>query len=350
MQGVVGKTVGIIDRSCVVVACGEFKRIGQKIGDLPGELFTEMSSFVVNGCTYMSFGGGGIAPYAVFVDGENEDSKRCVDLLIVALNNIEKYQGRGYDCEAFIKNLLLGNILSSEVDAGALTLGFKSTALRVCILIRLGEKSSYEVYDFLRGLFPDKTKDFVVTFNRSDIVLVKEIVDEAGSCNLENLAKSTMDALANEFCTDCSMGIGSSVRGSLNGLVKSFKEAKISLEIGKIFYTKKKVMSHDRLGVARLIYNLPSTLCEVFLREIFKFGREDSLDDETLFTVQRFFESNLNISETSRKLFLHRNTLVYRLEKIKKVTGLDVRDFEDAAVLKVALMVKKYLSHSPVRY
>ena len=137
---------------------------------------------------------------------------------------------------------------------------------------------------------------------------------------------------------------------NIKDLASSFKEAQIAMEVGKVFDTEKQVISYDHLGIARLIYQLPTTLCEAFLREVFKQDSIDSLDSETLFTIQRFFENNLNVSETSRGLFVHRNTLVYRLEKIKKLTGLDLRKFDDAIVFKVALMVKKYLSSDPARY
>ncbi len=145
------------------------------------------------------------------------------------------------------------------------------------------------------------------------------------------------------------MGIGTVV-DSIKDLARSFKEAQIALEVGKVFDTEKTIVSYNNLGIARLIYQLPTTLCEMFLKEVFKRGSIESLDHETLFTIQRFFENNLNVSETSRKLFVHRNTLVYRLEKIKKITGLDLREFEDAIVFKVALMVKKYLSSSPSKF
>ena len=145
------------------------------------------------------------------------------------------------------------------------------------------------------------------------------------------------------------VGIGTIVVG-IKDLARSFKEAQVALEVGKVFDTERAIVSYDNLGIARLIYQLPTTLCEMFLKEVFKRGSIESLDHETLFTIQRFFENNLNVSETSRKLFVHRNTLVYRLEKIKKITGLDLREFEDAIVFKVALMVKKYLSSNPVKF
>ncbi|MBO5779078.1 MAG: helix-turn-helix domain-containing protein, partial [Clostridia bacterium] len=149
--------------------------------------------------------------------------------------------------------------------------------------------------------------------------------------------------------THAVVGIGSTVE-SLKELARSFKEAQVALEVGKVFDTEKDIISYDNLGIGRLIYQLPTSLCEMFLQEVFKKGPLESLDRETHTTIQAFFENNLNVSETSRKLFVHRNTLVYRLEKIRKLTGLDLREFEHAITFKVALMVKKYLSSKPVKY
>jgi carbohydrate diacid regulator len=350
MKGIVGKTIGIIDNSFHIIACSELEKIGTKISNAPKELFNKESCFTNEGRTYAHFDDNFVMRCAVFVEGVDLDSKRCANLAVVALNSIRKCQDEKYDCESFIKNLLLDNILPSKIDSKAIELGLISEIPRVCILIRLSQKISGEVYNFVRSLFPNKLKDFVIMLSGSDIVLVKEISKIIGKKDLEKLAKSIVDTLTNEFCVDCLVGIGSSVKSGVRGLTRSFKEAKISLEIGKVFYTEKTVMSYDNLGIARLIYQLPTTSCEVFLYEIFKSSSISFLDDEILFTIQRFFENNLNVSETSRKLFIHRNTLVYRLEKIKKITGLDIRELEDAVVFKVALMVKKYLSRNPVKY
>ena len=158
-----------------------------------------------------------------------------------------------------------------------------------------------------------------------------------------------MDTLQGEHYIKAVVGIGTPI-SNIKDLASSFKEAQIAMEVGKVFDTEKQVISYDHLGIARLIYQLPTTLCEMFLKEVFKKGSIESLDRETLMTVQCFFENNLNVSETSRKLFVHRNTLVYRLEKIRKITGLDLREFEHAITFKVALMVKKYLTSKPTKF
>ena len=180
-------------------------------------------------------------------------------------------------------------------------------------------------------------------------VISNRIKDSVESTDLEKLARSICDALSSEFYTHSLIGIGTPVVG-VKDIARSFKEAQVALDVGKVFDTEKTIVSYDNLGIARLVYQLPTTLCDMFLKEVFKRGSIESLVQETLFTIQKFFENNLNVSETSRKLFVHRNTLVYRLEKIKKLTGLDLREFEDAIVFKVALMVKKYLSSSPAKF
>mgnify|MGYP002590129103 FL=1 len=163
------------------------------------------------------------------------------------------------------------------------------------------------------------------------------------------LSAPIVDTLSSEFYTKSAVGIGTTVTG-VKDLARSYKEAQTAIEVGKVFDTEKTVISYENLGIGRLIYQLPTTLCEMFLQEVFKYGSLESLDHETLMTIQCFFENNLNVSETSRKLFVHRNTLVYRLEKIRKLTGLDLREFDNAITLKVALMVKRYLTTKPVKF
>ena len=220
---------------------------------------------------------------------------------------------------------------------------------RAVLLVRVQANSSVSAFDVVQNLFPDKQKDFVFNVNETDIVLVKEVKPGIESKDLEKLARSIVDTLGGEFYTKAQVGIGSVIAG-IKDLARSFREAQAALEVGKVFDTERLIVSYDNLGIARIIYQLPTTLCEQYLREVFKKGSIESLDHETLFTIQKFFENNLNVSETSRKLFVHRNTLVYRLEKIKKLTGLDLREFDHAIIFKVALMVKKYLTANPVKY
>ena len=177
----------------------------------------------------------------------------------------------------------------------------------------------------------------------TDIAIIKQIGNNVTAEDLEKMAVNIEDTLKNELRIKTIIGIGT-VAAHLRELADSYKEAQTAIDVGKVFDTEKTIINYENLGIGRLIYQLPTTLCDIFLSEVFKKNTIDTLDQETLFTINKFFENNLNVSETSRKLFVHRNTLVYRLEKIKKLTGLDLRDFDHAIVFKVALMVRKYLS------
>ena len=194
----------------------------------------------------------------------------------------------------------------------------------------------------------EETRNVVEEICRQVVELCPE-VSFITTQELEDIATKIANTVTSEAMVNIRLGIGT-VASSIKDIAKSYKEARIALEVGKVFDTDKSIVSYDNLGIARLIYQLPTTVSEMFLKEVFKRGSIESLDQETLFTIQKFFENNLNVSETSRKLFVHRNTLVYRLEKIKKLTGLDLREFDHAIIFKVALMVKKYLSANPVKY
>ena len=269
--------------------------------------------------------------------------------MTVALTSIKQYHDEKYDRNNFIKNVILDNILPGDVYVKARELHFGTDAHRIVLLVRTVGKTEVSAYDVIVNLFPDKQKDFIFNISETDTVIVKEIHPDIETKDIEKLARSIVDTLSSEFYIRSFVGIGTVVTG-IKDLARSFKEAQVALEVSKVFDAEKTIVSFDKLGIARLIYQLPTTVCEMFLKEVFQKGSIDQLDQETLFTIQRFFENNLNVSETSRGLFVHRNTLVYRLEKIKKLTGLDLREFDHAIVFKVALMVKKYLNSNPVKY
>ena len=349
LRDAVDRTIGVVDEASAIIACSDLGRIGEVNESVPAETIAAGDPFILNGCTYMPFGSKPHPEYAVFVEGTDDAAQKYTALLAISLSSIKQYYDEKYDRGNFVKNVILDNILPGDIYLKARELRFNADVNRVCMLVRIVSKNDISSYDIIQNLFPDKNKDFVINISEGDIVLVKEIRAGIETRDLEKLAGSIVDTLSSEFYTHAVVGIGTAVNG-IKDLARSFKEAQIALEVGKVFDTEKNIVSYDNLGIARLIYQLPTTLCETFLREVFKRGSIEALDQETLFTIQRFFENNLNVSETSRKLFVHRNTLVYRLEKIKKLTGLDLREFEDAIVFKVALMVKKYLTANPVKY
>jgi carbohydrate diacid regulator len=347
MKDTLDRVVGVVDENGAVIACSELGRIGEIHEGIMGEL-SGAPLLLRGGWTYKPFGSKPRSDYAVFVEGSDQMATKYAGIIAVSLSSIKQYYDERYDRGNFIKNVILDNILPGDIYLKARELHLNSDVVRAVLLIRVTDKNDVSVYDVIQNLFPDRQKDFVINVGENDIALVKEVKASIDASDLEKLALSIVDTLSSEFYTHSLVGIGTIVSG-IKDLAKSFKEAQIALEVGKVFDTDKNIVSYDNLGIARLIYQLPTTLCDMFLKEVFKKGAIESLDQETLFTIQRFFENNLNVSETSRKLFVHRNTLVYRLEKIKKLTGLDLRQFDHAIVFKVALMVKKYLVSNPDR-
>lgn len=349
MHSVVDSTIGVVDDTASIIACSNPGKIGTSNEFVSLDLNDSHDIFIRDGYTYKPFGVKSEPDYAVFVEGTDETAAKYASILAISFENVKQYYDEKYNKNSFIKNVVLENVLPGDIIVKARELHFNAEVSRVVFLIRIVSANDISAFDVIQNLFPDKSKDFVFNITETDIVLVKEIKNTVAPKDLEKLARSIADTLSSEFYTRVNVGIGTIVT-SVNDLSRSFKEAQMALEVGKVFDTDKVIVSYDNLGIARLIYHIPTTLCEDFLNEVFKRGSIDSLDHETLFTIQRFFENNLNVSETSRKLFVHRNTLVYRLEKIKKLTGLDLREFDDAIIFKIALMVKKYLQAKPTKF
>ena len=221
-------------------------------------------------------------------------------------------------------------------------LHFTTDVPRAVLLVRQVSVTDIAVLELIQNMFPDRQHDFVLSVSESDIVVIKEMTPDETSEDICALAESIERAVQTELHVQTVIGIGTTAN-HLRELADRYKEAQVAIEVGKVFENEKPVIHYDNLGIGRIIYQLPTTLCEMFLSEAFKKNPIEALDEDTLDTINRFFENNLNVSETARKLYVHRNTLVYRLEKVKKITGLDLREFEDAILFKVAVMVKKYL-------
>ena len=323
------------------------------IGEVRAQAKEEMAyttdSMTVDGYTYHHIGSGAKPEFMVFVEGEDKTAEKFASILAISLSNIKSLHDEKSDKSSFIKNIIMDNILPSDIYAKSKELHFDGNEPRVVFLVRFYSRTEMLPFDIIQNMFPDRSKDYVISTGEQDIVVVKGLDGELTTLELEQLAQNISDTLSSEFYCKVGVGIGRPVE-NIKDLANSYKEAQIAIEVGKVFESEKEIISYENLGIGRLIYQLPTTLCEIFLSEVFKHGSLETLDKETLQTIQVFFENNLNVSETSRKLFVHRNTLVYRLEKIRKLTGLDLRQFDHAITFKVALMVKRYLTSRPIKF
>ena len=243
-----------------------------------------------------------------------------------------------------VQNLLLDNLLLVDIYNRAKKLHIETNVKRIVFIIETQHEKDVNALETVRSLFSTKTKDFITAVDEKNIILVKEVKPGETYDDLEKTATSIVDMLNTESLTRVSVAFGTIVN-EIKDVSRSYKEAKMALDVGKIFYSSKNVVAYSKLGIGRLIYQLPLPLCRMFIKEIFDGKSPDEFDEETLTTINKFFENSLNVSETSRQLYIHRNTLVYRLDKLQKSTGLDLRVFEDAITFKIALMVVKYMKY-----
>ena len=339
--------LGIVDATGNIISCTELRFIGENVEAAEEFFASGMDEGECGGYTFRKLDGyDNGTEYAVFAGQSGETAVIACNITAVAINNSKSLYDEKHDKATFIKKIILDNILPGDIYIKSREMQFQNESKRVVYLIHMEQKQDVAVVEMLHKIFPDRQRDFAITINETEVVLVKEL-RSSDSKEINKYGK-LIDAGMTEAGIEPVVGIGS-VASQLKDIARSFKEAQVAVEIGRVFDENITMMSYENLGIGRLIYQLPTTLCEMFLSEVFKKGSVESLDEETLFTIQKFFENNLNVSETSRKLFVHRNTLVYRLEKIKKLTGLDLRQFDHAIVFKVALMVRKYLSSRETR-
>jgi len=345
MKEATDRVIGVIDADGNVVSCSDTSLIGEKWPEAVIRLNSAPDSVVVVDKKTLKplASWSAYFDYATFVEGDDEIAKSVCLMAYVALNGAKTYYEEKHDKGTFVKNIITDNILPGDIYIRAKELHFATDLPRAVFLIRQVGRADVASVDVLQNMFTDRQQDFVLNINETDIAVVKQITANTDASELQKLAQSMEETLKTELFIKTVIGIGT-VANHLRELADAYKEAQTAIEVGKVFDTEKSIITYENLGIGRLIYQLPTTLCEIFLSEVFKKNSIDSLDQETLFTINKFFENNLNVSETSRKLFVHRNTLVYRLEKIKKLTGLDLREFDHAIIFKVALMVKKYLA------
>ena len=254
------------------------------------------------------------------------------------------YQDR-FDKNNFFQNLLLDNLLLVDIYNRARKLRIDETARRVIYLIEVGSVEDTSAVDYLNGMFAPGSGDYVTAVDEVSAIVIKALTEEDGEEEMRRVADSIVAMLNTEAMINARVAYGTPVN-ELKDLSKSYKEAMLALEVGKIFYAEDTVNAYSTLGIGRLIYQLPANLCRMFISEVF--GEERlplNLDEETRITIDQFFENDLNVSETARDLFVHRNTLVYRIDRLQKEIGLDIRDFDDALTLKISLMVDSYLRY-----
>ncbi len=282
--------------------------------------------------------------YILLAHGGSDDVYMIGKVAVFQIQSLLVAYKERFDKDNFIKNLLLDNLLLVDIYNRAKKLHIDTEVRRVVFIIETSKGKDSGTLESMRTLLGNKTRDFVTAVDEKNMILVKEVGPNENYSDMDKVARNILDILKSEGENNAHVAYGTMV-DDIKEVSKSYKEATLALDVGKIFFDDKDIVAYNTLGIGRLIYQLPIPLCKMFIREIFGGKSPDDFDEETLTTINKFFENSLNVSETSRQLYIHRNTLVYRLDKLQKSTGLDLRVFEDAITFKIALMVVKYMKY-----
>lgn len=344
LKNITGRDISIVEREGKVAASTEEEMMSKQLTGTEEFILSQAESQELAGYQYFKVFDNGVVEYVVIIKGQDGEAYHIGKITAFQVQSLLTAYKERFDKENFVKNLLLDNLLLVDIYGRAKKLHVENEVPRTVYLIETDVDKDMSAVEFIRGLFPSKSKDFVTVVDERSVILVKELKETDGREEIEKMAVMISDTLLMEAMTQVNIAIGTVVR-DLKHVSASYKEARMALEVGKIFEPDKNIVNYEQLGIGRLIYQLPISLCKMFIGEVLHGISMDQFDDETLVTVSKFFENNLNVSETSRQLYIHRNTLVYRLDKIQKLTGLDLRNFDDAIIFKITLMVSKYMSY-----
>ena len=301
-------------------------------------------SQVVGGRHLLKILDDGEPAYILVAQGPSDDVYMVGKIAVSSIQNLIVAYKERFDRNNFFQNLLLDNLLLVDIYNRAQKLHIEVECPRIIYLIETKIEKDNSAMEMLKSLFSSQNGDYITAVDEKNIILIKALEREDDLDTIEKTADMIVDMMNSEAMMNVRVAYGTVV-SELREVSKSYKEATMAMDVGKIFYAEKCVISYAKLGIGRLIYQLPVNLCKIFIEEIFGDNVPYDMDEETLTTINKFFENNLNVSETSRQLFIHRNTLVYRLEKIQKSTGLDIRVFDDALTFKIALMVVNYMKY-----
>ena len=344
LKSITRKELSVVEKEGKVIATTEENMIGRQIDAVENFISSPAESQLILGYQYFKIYDNGVPEYVIQVKGEDESGYQIGKIAAFQIQSLLVAYKERYDKDNFIKNLLLDNLLLVDIYNRAKKLHIEVEARRVVYMIETKQEKDLNARELLKTLFATRTRDFITAVDERSIILIHELREDEDYEDVEQVANMMKDMLNSEAMATVRISYGTIV-SEIKQVSKSYKEAKMALDVGKIFYAEKRIIAYNTLGIGRLIYQLPISLCEMFMHEVFGDNIPDSLDEETLTTINKFFENNLNVSETSRQLYVHRNTLVYRLEKLQKSTGLDIRKFDDALTFKIALMVVNYMKY-----
>ena len=334
--------LAVVDVEGVMVAKNS-DRFEQNVEFVTEFAASPAGSQVLQGCQYLKIYDEE-DPVYVLLCGDSSEEYMIGKIAVSNIQNLITAYKERFDRNNFFQNLILDNLLLVDIYNRAKKLHIEIQKPRVVLLLEIPAGKENYAMEFLKSMFSAQSGDYVTAVDENTLIVIKQVEAKDSYAEVVEVAETTVAMMNTEAMINVRVAYGTIVE-ELKDVSKSYKEAKMALDVGKIFYNGKNVVAYGTLGIGRLIYQLPINLCEMFIEEIFGGKVPEELDEETLTTINTFLENNLNVSETSRQLYVHRNTLLYRLEKLEKYTGLDIRIFDDALTLKIALMVVRYMRY-----
>ncbi|HBQ63367.1 MAG TPA: CdaR family transcriptional regulator [Clostridiales bacterium] len=334
---------GMTDSSGLILACSDKKKNGMMDDGAREFISQNLHAMDLHERRYRRMVIKNHLENVVFIRSTGETAEKCLDVLTAGIESIRMGFDEKGDKQVLIRGILLDNILPGDVMLRCRELHIPMEGQRAVILVRTAKPAGTGVLEVLQSMFPSKNRDFIVLIDDLDTVLVKELKNRTDRGELEQLCSMIADTVSSELMTKVVVGLGG-LTDNIRDIARSCKEAQMAITIGSIFDGEQTVLDYNKLGIGRLIYQLPIKMCHLFLNEVFKGGEAYIFQTEILNSIQQFFDSDFNVSEAAKQLYVHRNTLVYRLDKIERDLGLNLRKFNDAMVLRIAVMVKKYLN------
>ena len=334
--------LAVVDVEGVMVAKNS-DRFEQNVEFVTEFAASPAGSQVLQGCQYLKIYDEE-DPVYVLLCGDSSEEYMIGKIAVSNIQNLITAYKERFDRNNFFQNLILDNLLLVDIYNRAKKLHIEIQKPRVVLLLEIPAGKENYAMEFLKSMFSAQSGDYLTAVDENTLIVIKQVEAKDSYAEVVEVAETTVAMMNTEAMINVRVAYGTIVE-ELKDVSKSYKEAKMALDVGKIFYAEKTVTAYSTLGIGRLIYQLPINLCEMFIEEIFGGKVPEELDEETLTTINTFLENNLNVSETSRQLYVHRNTLLYRLEKLEKYTGLDIRIFDDALTLKIALMVVRYMRY-----
>ena len=326
------------------VAAKTFDNVSECLADAISFIDSPAESQAVNGFQFFKVEDEGNLEYIIMARGTSDDVYMVGKLAAFQIQNLLVAYKERFDKDNFIKNLLLDNLLLVDIYNRAKKLHIEVEARRLVFILETNPDKNSGALESVKSLLGTKSGDFITAVDEKNIIIVKELAPGEDYAQMNKVAATILEAAGRDEEGKTHVAYGTIVK-EIKEVSRSYKEARMAMDVGKIFSAENDIYAYSSLGIGRLIYQLPIPLCKMFIKEIFGNKSPDDFDEETLTTINKFFENSLNVSETSRQLYIHRNTLVYRLDKLQKSTGLDLRVFEDAITFKIALMVVQYMKY-----